>query len=70
MMRGLWLIALLVLAPSVLAEEQGVAKKAGDGVKKGAEAAERGIKKGGESTAKGLKKAGSWLDRQIKKIQK
>ena len=54
------------------AEEEGVATKVGDGIKKGAEAAGngiekgadaagRGVKKGLDATGSGLKKAGDWI---------
>ena len=72
-------IALLLLglatAPA-LAEEPSVVKKAGDGIKKGGEAAARGIekgidatedglKKGAAATGKGLEKAGQWIQKKV-----
>ena len=57
------------------AEEESVATKVGDGIKKGAEAAGsgiekgadaagRGVKKGVEATGRGLKKAGEWIEKK------
>ncbi|MGV8992420.1 MAG: hypothetical protein ACOH1Q_13565 [Thiobacillus sp.] len=56
--------------------EEGVAKKVGDGVKTGGEAAGNGIEKGIEATEKGLKKgaaaagkgletAGQWIEKKV-----
>ncbi|HYR05954.1 MAG TPA: hypothetical protein VEP71_04655 [Gallionella sp.] len=71
MKRALILLVLLVMAQGALAEEQAQEKsfvqKAGEGVKKGAEATERGLKKGGEATVKGLKKAGEWVGKKMQK---
>ena len=49
------------------AEEEGVADKAGRGIKKGAEAAGRGIEKGANAAGKGLKKAGEWVGKGLNK---
>jgi hypothetical protein len=65
--------------PAVFAEE-GVVDKAGNGVKKGAEAADRGIqrgveatekgvKKGADATAEGFKKAGDWIETKMGKVK-
>jgi hypothetical protein len=77
-------IALILMAMSVFAsgisfaDNDGVVDKAGHGIKKGGETAERGIekgatatekglKKGGEATEKGLKKAGKWVGNGLSK---
>lgn len=76
-MKKLFMLLLLGLfvGQPALAEE-GVAKKIGDGIKKGGEAAGNGIEKGIEATEKGLKKgaaatgkgletAGQWIEQKV-----
>ncbi len=69
MKRFLVLLVLLVSVQGAMAEEKaeekGFPQKAGDAVKKGAEATERGVKKGAEATVKGLKKAGEWVGKKM-----
>ena len=59
-----------------LAEEESVAKKVGDSIKKGGEAAghgiekgieatESGLKKGAAATGKGLEKTGQWIEKKV-----
>jgi hypothetical protein len=75
---GLLLMVIGVLAGQGFCfAEEGLAKKAGDGIKKGGEAAARGvekgvdaagkgIKKGLDATGKGLKKAGDWVGKKTR----
>ena len=73
-------IVLLLLGLSVgqqaFAEGESVAKKVGNGIKKGGEAAgrgiekgieatERGLKKGAAATGRGLEKAGQWIEKKV-----
>ena len=67
MKRILMLLALFMMMQSALAEEKSVAKKAGDGVEKGAEATGRGIEKGAKYTVKGVKKAEEWVGKKMQK---
>jgi len=71
----LLLLGLIVGQPA-LAEEEGVAKKVGNSIKKGGEAAghgietgidatERGLKKGAEATGRGLETAGQWVEKKV-----
>jgi len=71
----LLLLGLFVGQPA-FAEEESVAKKVGNGIKKGGEAAvhgiekgieatERGLKKGAAATGKGLEKAGQWIEKKV-----
>ena len=66
----------LFVGQAALAEEEGVAKKVGNGIKKGGEAAghgiekgieatEEGLKKGAAATGKGLEKAGQWIEKKV-----
>ena len=70
----LLMLGLFVGQPALA--EEGVAKKVGDGVKTGGEAAGNGIEKGIEATEKGLKKgaaaagkgletAGQWIEKKV-----
>ncbi len=65
----------LVAGQPAFAEES-VAKKVGNGIKKGGEAAgrgiekgvdatEKGLKKGAAATGRGLKKAGQWIETKV-----
>ena len=77
MKKALILVLLgLFLGQPAFAEDEGVATKVGNGIRKGGEAAGHGIKKGIEATekglqkgatvtAKGLEKAGRWIDRKV-----
>ena len=76
MKRVIALLLLGLATAPVLAEEASVAKKAGDGIKKGGEAAahgiekgidatEDGLKKGAAATGKGLEKAGQWIQKKV-----
>jgi hypothetical protein len=71
MKRIFMLLVLLAMAQGALAEEKaeekGLPEKAGNAVKKGAEATERGVKKGADATVKGLKKAGEWVGKKMEK---
>jgi hypothetical protein len=69
------LLGLVVVQPA-LAEEESVAHKVGNGVKKGGEAAGhgieigidaagRGLKKGAAATGRGLEKAGQWIEKKV-----
>ena len=71
----LLLLGLFVGQPA-LAEEESVAHKVGNGIKKGGEAAGRGIEKGVDATGRGLKKgaaatgrglekAGQWIEKKV-----
>lgn len=71
------LMMCMFIAGSVYAEES-LAQKAGDDLKKGADATERGLKKGGEAaghglekgekaTVKGIKKGGKWVGKGLDK---
>ena len=57
----------LLVGPPALAEEEGVAHKVGNGIKKGGEAAGHGIEKGLEATGRGLKKAAAATGRGLEK---
>jgi hypothetical protein len=70
------LILGLFVGQAALAEEEGVAQKVGNGIKKGGEAAghgietginatERGLKKGAEATGNGLETAGQWIEKMV-----
>jgi len=70
LLLGLW------VGQPALAAEEGVAKKVGNGIKKGGEAAGRGIekgidatgrglKKGAAATGRGLEKAGQWIEKKV-----
>ena len=75
---GFLLVVMVVLAGQGFCfAEEGWAKKAGDGIKKGGEAAAhgiekgvdaagKGIKKGLDATGKGLKKAGDWVGKKTR----
>ena len=69
------LLGMLVGQPA-FAEEEGVAQKVGNSIKKGGEAAghgiekgikatEKGLKKGAAATGKGLEKAGQWIEEKV-----
>jgi hypothetical protein len=66
----------LFVGQAAFAEEEGVAKKvgnsikkggevAGHGIEKGIEATEKGLKKGAAATGKGLEKAGQWIEKKV-----
>lgn len=73
----LLLLGLIAGQPS-FADDEGLGKKAGGGIKKGGEAAgrgvekgldaaEKGIRKGAVATGRGLKKAGEWVEKKAHK---
>jgi hypothetical protein len=66
----------LLVSQQAFAEEEGVAEKVGNSIKKGGEAAghgietginatEKGLKKGAEATGKGLETAGQWIEKKV-----
>ena len=77
-MKNVFVLLLLGLfvGQAAFADDEGVAKKlengikkggevAGHGIEKGVEATEKGLKKGAAVTAKGLEKAGQWIDKKV-----
>jgi len=69
------LLSVLMASGQAPAQDDSVAKKAGNGVKKGAEAvgrgveeglnaASKGIRKGADSTGKALEQAGQWIQKK------
>lgn len=74
----LYCALLLVLAAPVRAEEEGVGRKVGRGIEKGAQATARGIEKGVEATGRGVnkgveatgrffQKADAWIQGKVNK---
>ncbi len=64
-MKKLVLMTLVVLAGCHSFAGDSVPERAGNGIKKGGEAAARGIEKGVEATSDGLTTAGEWVGRKM-----
>jgi hypothetical protein len=63
-------VALGLLAGRTALADDGVIDRAGNGIKKGAEAAAHGIDKGVKAAKPAIKKGGKWLGQELKKVGK
>jgi len=61
----LGLLLSVCLIQDVVAKEESVPTRVGDGLKKGGEAIATGVKKGAEAAGKGLKQAGNWVGKKM-----
>jgi len=59
-----------LLAGRTALADDGVVDRAGNGIKKGGEAAARGIDKGVKAAEPAIKKGGKWLGRELKIVGK
>ena len=68
-MKNILMLLMIVMfsVQPVHAEEEGVAHKTGEGIKKGGDAAGRGVEKGVDATGRGLKKGADATGRGIEK---